>query len=169
MDFLSLINKPIEQEIADFNAFFKSQLKSDVMLMNDALSFLSESIGKMMRPTLVLLVAKSIGNINEKTFSAATAVEMLHTASLLHDDVIDEAYHRRGEFSANALYRGKKAVLIGDFILAAIPTQPSLCAAKVSIRSVITCASSGVAGSDFCPRKNISFTIGLIIILHPFG
>ena len=65
MDFLQTINKPIEKEITDLNDFFKSMLKSDVVLMNDALSFLSESIGKMMRPTLVLLVAKSIGNINE--------------------------------------------------------------------------------------------------------
>ena len=116
MDFLSLINKPIEQEIADFNGFFKSQLKSDVMLMNDALSFLSESIGKMMRPTLVLLVAKSIGNLNEKTFSAATAVEMLHTASLLHDDVIDESDKRRGRPSLNTRFNNNVAVLTGDYI-----------------------------------------------------
>ena len=116
MDFLSLINKPIEQEIADFNGFFKSQLKSDVMLMNDALSFLSESIGKMMRPTLVLLVAKSIGNLNEKTFSAATAVEMLHTASLLHDDVIDESDKRRGRPSLNIRFNNNVAVLAGDYL-----------------------------------------------------
>lgn len=116
MDFLSLINKPIEHEIADFNAFFKSQLKSDVMLMNDALSFLSESIGKMMRPTLVLLVAKSIGNLNEKTFSAATAVEMLHTASLLHDDVIDESDKRRGRPSLNTRFNNNVAVLAGDYL-----------------------------------------------------
>lgn len=116
MDFLSLINKPIEQEIADFNGFFKSQLKSDVMLMNDALSFLSESIGKMMRPTLVLLVAKSIGNLNEKTFSAATAVEMLHTASLLHDDVIDESDKRRGRPSLNTRFNNNVAVLAGDYL-----------------------------------------------------
>ena len=116
MDFLSLINKPIEHEIADFNGFFKSQLKSDVMLMNDALSFLSESIGKMMRPTLVLLVAKSIGNLNEKTFSAATAVEMLHTASLLHDDVIDESDKRRGRPSLNTRFNNNVAVLAGDYL-----------------------------------------------------
>ena len=116
MDFLQTINKPIEKEIADFNDFFKSMLKSDVVLMNDALSFLSESIGKMMRPTLVLLVAKSIGNINEKTFSAATAVEMLHTASLLHDDVIDESDKRRGRPSLNVRFNNNVAVLTGDYL-----------------------------------------------------
>ena len=116
MDFLQTINKPIEKEIADFNDFFKSMLKSDVVLMNDALSFLSESIGKMMRPTLVLLVAKSIGNINEKTFSSATAVEMLHTASLLHDDVIDESDKRRGRPSLNVRFNNNVAVLTGDYL-----------------------------------------------------
>ena len=116
MDFLSIINKPIEKEIADFNDFFKSQLKSDVVLMNDALSFLSESVGKMMRPTLLLLVAKSIGNINEKTFFAATAVEMLHTASLLHDDVIDESDKRRGRPSLNVRFNNNVAVLTGDYL-----------------------------------------------------
>ena len=116
MDFLQAINKPIEKEIADFNDFFKSQLNSDVVLMNDALSFLRESIGKMMRPTLVLLVAKSIGKIDEKAFSAATAVEMLHTASLLHDDVIDESDKRRGRESLNVRFNNNVAVLAGDYL-----------------------------------------------------
>ena len=116
MDYLSIINRPIEQEINDFNGFFKSQLKSDVMLMNDTLSFVSESIGKMMRPTLLLLVAKSIGNVNEKTFAAATSVEMLHTASLLHDDVIDESDKRRGRQSLNTRFNNNVAVLTGDYM-----------------------------------------------------
>ena len=116
MDYLSIINIPIEQEINDFNGFFKSQLKSDVVLMNDTLSFVSESIGKMMRPTLLLLVAKSIGNVNEKTFAAATSVEMLHTASLLHDDVIDESDKRRGRQSLNTRFNNNVAVLTGDYM-----------------------------------------------------
>ena len=116
MDYLSIINRPIEQEINDFNGFFKSQLKSDVVLMNDTLSFVSESIGKMMRPTLLLLVAKSIGNVNEKTFAAATSVEMLHTASLLHDDVIDESDKRRGRQSLNTRFNNNVAVLTGDYM-----------------------------------------------------
>ena len=116
MDLLSTIKKPIEQEIADFNDYFKSLLKSDVMLMNDALSFLSESVGKMMRPMLVILVSKSIGNVDEKNFSAAAAVEMLHTASLLHDDVIDESNKRRGRPSLNTRFNNNVAVLTGDYM-----------------------------------------------------
>ena len=116
MDLLSTIKKPIEQEIADFNDYFKSLLKSDVMLMNDALSFLSESVGKMMRPMLVILVSKSIGNVDEKNFSAAAAVEMLHTASLLHDDVIDESDKRRGRPSLNTRFNNNVAVLTGDYM-----------------------------------------------------
>ena len=116
MDLLSTIKKTIEQEIADFNDYFKSLLKSDVMLMNDALSFLSESVGKMMRPMLVILVSKSIGNVDEKNFSAAAAVEMLHTASLLHDDVIDESNKRRGRPSLNTRFNNNVAVLTGDYM-----------------------------------------------------
>ena len=116
MDLLSTIKKPLEHEIADFNDYFKSLLKSDVALMNDALYFLGESTGKMMRPMLVMLVAKSIGNVNEKTFSAASAVEMLHTASLLHDDVIDESDKRRGRQSLNARFNNNVAVLTGDYM-----------------------------------------------------
>ena len=116
MDLLSTIKKPIEQEIADFNDYFKSLLKSDVMLMNDVLSFLSESVGKMMRPMLVILVSKSLGKVNEKNFSAAAAVEMLHTASLLHDDVIDESDKRRGRQSLNTRFNNNVAVLTGDYM-----------------------------------------------------
>ena len=116
MDLLSTIKKPIEQEIADFNDYFKSLLKSDVVLMNDALSFLGDSVGKMMRPMLVILIGKSIGKINEKNYSAAAAVEMLHTASLLHDDVVDESSVRRGRPSLNALFGNRVAILTGDYL-----------------------------------------------------
>lgn len=116
MDKLSIIKSPIEREIADFNGYFRSLLKSDVALMDNALSFLSESVGKMMRPMLVLLVAKSVGNVNERTFAAAAAVEMLHTASLLHDDVIDESDKRRGRPSLNVRFNNNVAVLAGDYM-----------------------------------------------------
>lgn len=142
MDLLSTIKKPLEQEIADFNDFFKSLLKSDVMLMNDALSFLSESIGKMMRPMMVMLVAKSIGNVNEKTFSAAAAVEMLHTASLLHDDVIDESDKRRGRPSLNVRFNNNVAVLTGDYLF----SMALNCTAKTGDIRVIDAIS--VMGRD---------------------
>ena len=142
MDLLSTIKKPLEQEIADFNDYFTSLLKSDVMLMNDALSFLSGSIGKMMRPMLVMLVAKSIGNVNEKTFAAAAAVEMLHTASLLHDDVIDESDKRRGRPSLNVRFNNNVAVLTGDYLF----SMALNCTSKTSDIRVIDAIS--VMGRD---------------------
>ena len=142
MDLLSAIKKPLEQEIADFNDYFNSLLKSDVMLMNDALSFLSGSIGKMMRPMLVMLVAKSIGNVNEKTFAAAAAVEMLHTASLLHDDVIDESDKRRGRPSLNVRFNNNVAVLTGDYLF----SMALNCTAKTADIRVIDAIS--VMGRD---------------------
>ncbi len=142
MDLLSTIKKPIEQEIIDFNEYFKSLLKSDVMLMNDALSFLGESTGKIMRPMLVLLIAKSIGNVKEKTNSAAAAVEMLHTASLLHDDVIDESDKRRGRQSLNARFTNNVAVLTGDYMF----SMALNCSAKTGDIRVIDAIS--VMGRD---------------------
>ena len=142
MDLLSTIKKPLEQEIADFNDYFTSLLKSDVMLMNNALSFLSGSIGKMMRPMLVMLVAKSIGNVNEKTFAAAAAVEMLHTASLLHDDVIDESDKRRGRPSLNVRFNNNVAVLTGDYLF----SMALNCTAKTADIRVIDAIS--VMGRD---------------------
>ena len=116
MDFLTKIKRPIEKEMAAFNSYFKSQFKSDVALLNESLCYVGESSGKMMRPMLMMLVAKSAGEINTKTFAAATAMEMLHTASLLHDDVIDESDKRRGRQSLNARYNNNIAVLTGDFL-----------------------------------------------------
>ena len=142
MDLLSTIKKPIEQEIIDFNGYFKSLLKSDVILMNDALSFLGESTGKMMRPMLVLLIGKSIGNVKEKTNSAAAAVEMLHTASLLHDDVIDESDKRRGRQSLNARFTNNVAVLTGDYMF----SMALNCSAKTGDIRVIDAIS--VMGRD---------------------
>ena len=142
MDLLSTIKKPLEQEINDFNDYFRSLLKSDVVLMNDALSFLSDSIGKMMRPMLVMLVAKSTGNINEKTFAAAAAVEMLHTASLLHDDVIDESDKRRGRPSLNVRFNNNVAVLSGDYLF----SMALNCTAKTGDIRVIDAIS--VMGRD---------------------
>ena len=142
MDLLSTIKKPLEQEIADFNDYFNSLLKSDVVLMNNALSYLGDSIGKMMRPMLVLLVAKSIGKVNEKTYPAAAAVEMLHTASLLHDDVIDESDKRRGRPSLNTRFNNNVAVLAGDYLF----SMALNCTAKTDDLRVINAIS--VMGRD---------------------
>ena len=151
MSLLSTIKTPIEQEIADFDGYFKSLLKSDVVLMDNALSFLAESVGKMMRPMLVLLVAKSAGGINNKTFSAAAAVEMLHTASLLHDDVIDESDKRRGRPSLNVRFNNNVAVLAGDYMF----SMSLGCAAKTGDTRVVD--SLSVMGQDLPNGEVLQF------------
>ena len=114
---LDIIIKPIEKEMAMFNSYFNSQFKSDIPLLDSALKYVSEGAGKKMRPMLLLLVAKCLGDVSVKAFAAASAMEMLHTASLLHDDVIDESDKRRGRESLNVVYNNNIAVLVGDYIL----------------------------------------------------
>ena len=116
MDLLSTIQRPIEQDIIKFNDYYRAQFKSDVKLLNETLAYMGQSIGKMMRPMLVMLVAKSIGKVDEKTFAAASAMELLHTASLVHDDVIDASDMRRGNPSLNVVFNNNIAVLTGDFL-----------------------------------------------------
>lgn len=114
---LNTITRPIEKEMAMFNSYFESQFKSDLPLLDSALRYVNEGTGKKMRPILLLLVAKYLGNLNIKMLASASAMEMLHTASLLHDDVIDESDKRRGRPSVNIAYNNSIAVLVGDYIL----------------------------------------------------
>lgn len=114
---LNTITRPIEKEMAMFNSYFESQFKSDLPLLDSALRYVNEGTGKKMRPILLLLVAKHLGNLNIKMLASASAMEMLHTASLLHDDVIDESDKRRGRPSVNVAYNNSIAVLVGDYIL----------------------------------------------------
>lgn len=114
---LNTITRPIEKEMAMFNSYFESQFKSDLPLLDSALRYVNEGTGKKMRPILLLLVAKYLGNVNIKMLASASAMEMLHTASLLHDDVIDESDKRRGRPSVNVAYNNSIAVLVGDYIL----------------------------------------------------
>ena len=112
------IRRPVSAELAQFEEFFSNSIKVSDPYIKGILAIVFRKRGKQLRPLLTLLAAALHATPTHKTLVAATLIELMHTASLVHDDVIDEAYHRRGEFSANALYRGKKAVLIGDFILA---------------------------------------------------
>lgn len=118
MNDLELIRKPIESELAEFKSLFDASLQSDTPLLDNVLSYIRKRNGKMMRPILVLLMAKLYGSICEATFHAALSLELLHTASLVHDDVVDESDKRRGQSSVNALYDNKVSVLVGDFMLA---------------------------------------------------
>ncbi len=112
------IKSPIEQELKDFEPYFKKSLQSDVPLLATILNYLYRTKGKQLRPIFVFLSAKLHGETNEYSKLAACSVELLHTATLVHDDVVDESYERRGTFSVKALWKNKLAVLVGDYILA---------------------------------------------------
>lgn len=117
MDYLSLIRKPIEDDLNHFIELFNQSLTHDYGLLSEVLSHIRQQGGKRMRPILMLLMAKNYGCISDVTQFAAVGLELLHTASLVHDDVVDESGERRGQASVNASYNNKVAVLVGDFIL----------------------------------------------------
>ena len=117
MDYLSLIRQPIEQDLRDFIELFKGALTHEEGLLSQALAHIRQRGGKRMRPMLILLMAKSFGEVSAVTQHAAVGLELLHTASLVHDDVVDESCERRGQASVNATYDNKVAVLVGDYIL----------------------------------------------------
>ena len=118
MTSLDIIQSPIKEELKSFENYFKEAIKSDVPLLKIIIRYILRKKGKQMRPMFVFLSAKMCGEFNETTHLAASSIELLHTATLLHDDVVDESYERRGSFSINALWKNKIAVLVGDFILA---------------------------------------------------
>ena len=117
MDYLSLIKKPIYSELEDFTKLFNQSLSHDSGLLSQALEHIRKRAGKRMRPMLILLIAKNFGDITPVSQNAAVGLELLHTASLVHDNVVDESGERRGPASVNATYNNKVAVLVGDYIL----------------------------------------------------
>jgi len=117
MSKLDSIKKPVEQEMRHFEGFFNETLKSDIPLLRIILNYILRRKGKQMRPMLVFLSAGLNGTINESSYIAATFIELLHTATLVHDDVVDDSQQRRGALSINALWNSKIAVLVGDYLL----------------------------------------------------
>ena len=111
------IREPVEDELAQFRDYFRESMRSDHMLLDKITQYVLRQKGKQIRPTLVLLAAKQFGDVTETSFRAAALVELLHTATLVHDDVVDDAETRRGMFSINALWKNKIGVLLGDFLL----------------------------------------------------
>ena len=111
------IRRPIEAELTEYRKIFEATLQTENPLLRLALNHLLQRQGKMMRPILVLLAARYVGKVGPEVLHAAAALELLHTASLVHDDVVDESDRRRGQKSVNALLNNKAAVLIGDFLL----------------------------------------------------
>ena len=117
MDHLSKIRRPIEGEMNDFIELFNLSLSHEDGLLEQVLSHIRQRGGKRMRPMLLMLSAKNYGKVSDVTLNAALGLELLHTASLVHDDVVDESGERRGQASVNASFNNKVAVLVGDFIL----------------------------------------------------
>jgi octaprenyl-diphosphate synthase len=117
MSDLGNIKKPVKEEMAQFEAYFGKTMQSKIPLLKIILNYIFRRKGKQMRPLLVFLSAKLNGEIGEPTYVAATLIELLHTASLVHDDVVDNANERRGALSINALWNSKIAVLVGDYML----------------------------------------------------
>ena len=117
MSQLSLIKKPIEGYLDDFIKLFNDSLSHTDGLLSQVLEHIRSRGGKRMRPMLILLIAKNYGGISSVTQHSAVGLELLHTASLVHDDVVDESKERRGQASVNAEYNNKVAVLVGDYVL----------------------------------------------------
>ncbi len=111
------IKKPIVLEMKLFEQKFYESMQSNVPLLDKVTRFIVTTKGKQMRPMFVFLCAKLVGNVNEKTFRGASMIELIHTATLVHDDVVDESFKRRNFFSINALWKNKIAVLVGDYLL----------------------------------------------------
>ena len=118
MSFKEEIILPIKEELSNFEPYFQKATKSDLPLLSNIINYILRRKGKQMRPIMVFLAAKLNGVLNERTYHAALTIELLHTATLIHDDVVDDSYQRRGFFSVNAVWKNKIAVLVGDFILA---------------------------------------------------
>ena len=117
MDYLSIIKQPIASDLSDFIALFEQALSHEDGMLGAALGHIRQRGGKRMRPILMLLMAKNYGAVSQVTQHSAVGLELLHTASLVHDDVVDESGERRGQASVNATYNNKVAVLVGDYIL----------------------------------------------------
>ena len=111
------IKAPIAREMEDFEQKFRSSMKTKVLLLDKIMNYIVKRKGKQMRPMFVFLSAGACGTISDSTFRGASLIELLHTATLVHDDVVDDANYRRGFFSVNALWKNKIAVLVGDFLL----------------------------------------------------
>lgn len=117
MSSIANIKAPISEELSTFEHKFRQALKTDVALLNNVIHYIVKRKGKQMRPMFVFLTANLFAPTNDSTFRAASLIELLHTATLVHDDVVDDSNLRRGFFSLNALWKNKIAVLVGDYLL----------------------------------------------------
>lgn len=114
---LKEITAPVKKDLQEFRSFFKDTIRSDVFLLDQIINYLLKQKGKELRPTLVFMTANLFGGVNTRSHIAATMIELLHTATLIHDDVVDEADTRRGFVSINKIWKNKAGVLLGDYLL----------------------------------------------------
>ncbi len=134
------IKKPINDELEEFEKHFRDSMKTNVALLDKIMYYIVQRKGKQVRPMFVFFAAKLCGTFNPASYVAASLVELLHTASLVHDDVVDDSYERRGFFSVNALWKNKIAVLVGDYLL----SQGLLVALKNDQFKLLTIMSNAV-------------------------
>ena len=155
MDALQQIRKPIEQDMLRFREEFEARLVHANPLLNYVLATIGKRKGKMMRPILVLLASRLMGEVNENTIYAAAAFEFFHTASLVHDDIVDESDERRGQKSVNNAFGNQVAVLVGDYMLA----TALFCASKTRnprLVEVLSIAAQNLASGELLQLSNIS-------------
>jgi octaprenyl-diphosphate synthase len=131
------IRKPVEKEFQRYETAFKEAINTDNTLLKTILTYVRTTKGKELRPILTLLTAGMFGSVNEDTIRAAVSLELLHTASLMHDDVVDQTYERRSKFSVNALWNNRIAILVGDYYL----SKSAHITAKMKTRRVTTMLS----------------------------
>ncbi len=155
MDRISLIKSPIEAELEDFRNLFDNSLSSSNVLLDSVVSHIRQRNGKMMRPILVLLSARLYGAIVPATLHAAVSLELLHTASLVHDDVVDESTERRGQLSVNAIFNNKVSVLAGDYLLATSLVHSELTKSGRIVR-LISFLGRDLAEGELLQLSNVS-------------
>ena len=157
MDKLQQIKLPINSEFEVFKQMFDSSLQSSNPLLNEVMSHIKQRRGKMMRPILSLLFAKLFGGVNDSTYHAAISLELLHTASLVHDDVVDESDKRRGQASVNAIFDNKLSVLVGDYLLAT-SLKHSAQTGKLSLVNLVSDLGQMLSVGEIIQLTNISAT-----------
>ena len=153
MSSLEQIKQPIQAEFEVFKQKFDASLQSSNPLLSEVINFIKQRKGKMMRPMLTLLMAKLCGKIEKSTYYAAISLELLHTASLVHDDVVDESDKRRGQASVNALYDNKVSVLVGDFLLATSLTNAAL-TENISLVKLVSCLGQKLSEGEIIQLSN---------------
>lgn len=149
MDLLTQIRRPVAADLERYRSLFAEALSHPDDFLGQALAYISRRTGKMMRPLLVLLMAKEVGEVRPESLRSAVTLELLHTASLVHDDVVDESTQRRGQASANAVYDNKVAVLLGDYLLSTALLQASMTGSMGVVRIISTLGGTLSEGEIF--------------------